>query len=120
MQELLMQNRVVSFEDFRKATGYERQERVNYFQQSKNEVEMETDSDDGTQSLLSVASFDQNVLHAELNAMMLDVDMRNIFSKPGPTKVDSGDSEELEDDVMPEMLCMVDDEDDDIDESAVI
>lgn len=54
--------------------------------------------------------------------MMQDVDLRNVSFKPGPTKVDSGESDELEDDdVMPgdpqAHLCLVDD---DIDESAVI
>ena len=45
--------------------------------------------------------------------------MRNDFAKPaGPTKVDSGDSDELEDsDVFPGVLHLVDE---DIDESAVI
>lgn len=114
-----MQNHIISFEDYQKATGYERQERVDYFKQSKSDLEKETESDDDSESMVSVASFDQQILVAELNAMMQDVDLRNDFAKPaGPTKVDSGDSDELEDsDVFPGVLHLVDE---DIDESAVI
>lgn len=59
MQDLLMQNHIISFEDYQKATGYERQERVDYFKQSKNDLEKETESDDDSESMVSVASFDQ-------------------------------------------------------------
>ena len=54
-----MQNHIISFEDYQKATGYERQERVDYFKQSKNDLEKETESDDDSESMVSVASFDQ-------------------------------------------------------------
>ena len=66
MEDLLMQNHIISFDDFRKATGYERQERVNYYQQSKNDLEMVTDSDEDSESMISVASLDQEILAAEL------------------------------------------------------
>jgi hypothetical protein len=59
MQDLLMQNHIISFEDYQKATGYERQERVDYFKQSKSDLEKETESDDDSESMVSVASFDQ-------------------------------------------------------------
>lgn len=122
MQELLTRNHIISFEDFQKATGYERHERVDYFQKSKNDLQIESDSDEDTESFISVASYDRLALQAELNSMMQDVELRNDFIKPAPTKHDSGESDELQDsDGIPgdpeATLCLVDD---DIDESAGI
>ena len=103
-----MQNHIICFEDYQKATGYERHDRINYFQKNECQLSIESDTDVDTESMTSVQSYDQQQLKAELDVMMLNLDLKK------EQKAEESDSSL--DDLVPGMpyqeLCLVNDDDD--------
>ena len=59
MQDLLMQNHIICFEDYQKATGFQRGDRVDYFSKNGPKLQIESDSECDTESIISVESYDQ-------------------------------------------------------------
>ena len=114
--ELLMKNHIIRFEDYQNATGYQRDERVNYFDQSKTDEVSETElsSDSQSESLVSVESQNSVALRTELDAMVLAIDQRNGDTNQVP--IDE-DSDKLENEIMFGDLNRVDS---DMDESVVV
>lgn len=71
-------------------------------------LEIESDSDVDTESVISVESYDPQQLEQELDSMMLDIDLKK------QRKAEQSDNDSI-DDMVPGMpyqeLCLVDDDD---------
>ena len=117
MQDLLMHHHIICFEDYQKATGYERQPRINYFQKDENMLQIESDSDVYSESLISVESNDPKFIMAELDAMMVDFDFKKGKIDQGEDSDTSVEAEDLVPMVvsyngsLPSGNCIVEDDD---------
>ena len=103
-----MKGHQIRFEDYQKATGYQRADRVDYFRQNKSDGPTDLASEaNKSESFVSVESYDLVVFRTELNAQ-----------KNGDTNpVLTGDnSDELEN----EILLNGPNQDHDFNESVVI
>lgn len=109
---------MISFEDFQKATGYQRGERVDYYtSDSKDMVITESSGQESSESFKSVDSIDPGLIANQMN-LRFEVEFKQGDMNPVPTVEDSDEYEnEILSGVPQQMDCLIDN---DIDESVVI